>query len=163
MKRTLITVAMALLATNAMAANVNYDKFTNQTTVKAMEPIVSGRYLLDVVVMFKGKVPSKASPPVAMVFWIGPSPDWKYLTCHATHFLADDKPVAIEKNDFDGSVHTGFVLEQIENLMTYTSVKQMADAAKVEMEVCNDQITFSDVEMATLHDVVNTVEGLRKQ
>ncbi len=73
---------------------------------------------------------------------------WRYLQCHHTGWLVDDKPFQLPQPIHDGSVGSGYVLEfLIIAPVTLKQIEQLARAKKVEFKVCNDEYTATTNEM----------------
>lgn len=77
---------------------------------------------------------------------------WKYLECHSVAFLADGKPVAVERSSHKGSVRPGFIGETISSTLKPTAVSQLAQAKKVEMQLCHTEYTFDEGDMKVLRE-----------
>jgi len=73
---------------------------------------------------------------------------WRYLMCHRTHWLVDDKPFKLSKAIHDGSTGSGYVLEHvIIRGVTVKQIEQLARAKKIEFKICTDEYVATSQEV----------------
>lgn len=89
--------------------------------------------------------------------------DWKYLSCHETHWLVDNHPMrALPAAAHNGHVGSGFVLEFIiQPLPSLQVVRQFAAAKKIEFEVCGDQFAFDAADMRNLAELSADLQNVK--
>jgi hypothetical protein len=86
------------------------------------------------------------------------SDGWRYMKCHTTNILADDKRVILGEAEFDGEVlHSGRVYEHIKVELSAAAVAQLGAAKKIEFKVCNDEFQASEEFVCAAHEFARKV------
>lgn len=163
MKKTLLALALIGITSTyahlsyAAPAEIKYDKFKDTTHAEAAKARGPSERWFDVVAVYPGQTFTGPTNIIELVFLSTHNSSldssWQYLTCHNFDLLADGKHVAIEKNLHGGQVHSGFVSEQVIDVISLDALKQLASASVVETQVCNTQQTLDSDDMDSLKSV----------
>ena len=153
-----LCAAVALLSSSAYAdVRSDYDRFKNQTVVHAESSTgvhTSGVYLATTILtLFPGEKPLTV-PDAVLISYTIENITWKYLRCHDVNYLADGKPVRPLTSSHQGKIERGYVTEQIQAPMSWSSALTLAAAGKIEVQICGNEHTFSPEEIANLRGVM---------
>lgn len=153
--RDAVLFAVLLVATAANAeVTSKYDRFKNRTEVtSSKEGVSSGTGMLNLMWGFRypgEKMQARPGNVEFIIFVFNKS--WEYLRCHSVAFLADGKPVSVEGSKHSGDVRQGFIVETIIANLRADAVSQLANAQKVEMQICRTEYTFDDGDMKVLRE-----------
>jgi hypothetical protein len=157
MKRLIVlfTLIACLSALSQAEIEKKYDRFTQTTTV-ASKPIPPerGNPRLFLLATYPGEKPPANLTDVGF-FFVSCSKDWEYLSCNSTNFLIDGKPYSPGAATHKGHVSSGDVLEYlIYPKATFSTIKKLAAATKVEVKICNTEFVLSAKGMNDLKEFV---------
>jgi hypothetical protein len=153
-----LCAALALLSSSACAdVRSDYDRFKNQTVVHAESSTgvrTSAAYrAITILTLFPGEQPL-STPEAMLITYTFENVTWKYLRCHEVNYLADGKPIQPLTSTHQGKIERGYVTEQIQAGMPWSSAIALAAASKIEVQICGDEHTFSPEEIANLRGVM---------
>ena len=157
MKRLIVlcTLIACLSALSQAEIVKQYDRFTQKTTVSTKPiPPERGNPKLYLLATYPGeKLPRNITD--ATFFFASRSKEWEYLTCNNTDFLIDGKPYSPGDAVHEGNVGSGYVSEYlIYAKVTFSDIKKLAAATKIEVKICNTEFTLSESEMNDLKEFV---------
>ena len=141
------------------AVTVEFDRFTNRTTVILNAMKVGSDFELTAYFSIAGKQPSE---PTFVQFMLRPnswisSRTWEYLHCHDVALLVDGQPISVQASH-DGRVGNGYVLEYITFDLPLASFLRLATASKVEARVCRTELAIGSLQMAALRDLASRMK-----
>lgn len=151
--RICILCLMIVSCSGYAAVTTKVDRFTGSTTFEAFH-VKPYSPLRPQIIVTLGKDKSIE----AVIDLAGSYHDWKYLSCHDTHWLLDGKPFAGGAVHHDGSVGNGYVVEHITQPLTAPELQMFAASKKIEFEVCNDAGEFTAEEMQDLREIATKVK-----
>lgn len=83
------------------------------------------------------------------------STKWRYMDCHTTYWLADDKPVPLPPVRHEGKLGDGIVMEFLRiDTIPRTALETFAAARKVEFKICNDEFVLPDKARADIAELL---------
>lgn len=146
-------------AKEQLYAQKEFDRFENKTTVS----LDAGRFgdkvnqhtqpRIRASIEYAGQVRPKNLPDVAIML-SSINKDWKYLNCHSTYCLVDDKPLKIPETTHLGDVlGGGQVFEAIYVYVPYSIFVKLCEARKIEFKICNNEFVISEFEKTCLKQV----------
>lgn len=156
----MILAAFILSAAIAAAPpkfDVTYDRFTNTTSIFASEALPSrkGDTFLILTSLHRG---TKERPSNSVIYRIevwAYRKDWDYLRCHSVAILADGKPVTVFRNTISSDViSANSVSEYISVAVDREAITAIADASKVELQVCRDEWLLPKSVSSKAQDIV---------
>ena len=128
--------------------------------------VLHNRFSGRVTVRTKPKAPTTRRPRIALIgshnaegepsvllMVVSTAKSWRYLECHHTYWLADDKSLWLPQPIHNAQIGAGFVIETLLIApVTIEQIEQLAQAKKVEFRVCNDEYEATAEEMNDLRD-----------
>lgn len=145
---------LLLLPSIALArVTVSHERFKQQTELFASEaPRTFGVMQMAAGTIIKD---GAKTPTLIWVEFRGTQDTWKYLQCHDVHWIVDGKPFDMPKAAHQGQAELGFVIEIIMiGPISQEQLAALADATKVEYEICNDQFVMSREAHDNLGDLI---------
>lgn len=86
--------------------------------------------------------------------------EWKYLNCRSIYWLVDDQPMKPVDSSFQSDVLRGVgVAEGFIVILSDSQYKKMAAAAKVEVKICNDEFSFSSLDIAGMRETLGEADA----
>ena len=132
----------AAIAAAPPAFDVDYDRFTDTTNIFSSDslPGRKGDTYFVLAALYRG---SKYTPPSSVAYRIqvwAYRDNWNYLRCHSLAILADGKPLQLPRSTVEGDIISGnSVSEYISVLASREDIAAIANARKVEIQVCRDE------------------------
>lgn len=89
---------------------------------------------------------------------VGTPPTWRYLNCLVLGMLADGQRVTITDVSHDGRVSSGFVVEELLGLISWTEAEsKLSKTEKIEFKSCNDEAVAPGEFTCKVKDLVKQV------
>ena len=137
------------------AVTVEFDRFTNRTTVSLRGTQVGSEFELAAFYSMDGKQPSE--PTGVQFMLMKSSKTWEYLHCHNVGLLVDGQPISVQASH-GGRVGDGYVLEFVRFDLPLASFLRLATASKVEARVCRTELAIGSLQMEALRDLASRMK-----
>jgi len=105
--------------------------------------------------------PPKNKPIAIIISFIQTSISWRHLGYSANppvYILADGKRVSTLGTKFEGTVESGFVIEEVKVALDPSVIATLGKAKKIEFQVCGDEVNLPEFTQA-LHEFACKVVG----
>jgi hypothetical protein len=154
MRAYLILSALLISFAASAAIERKQDRFTGKTTLqyssqKGLQHASTGKLLFNA---FRETENGEELRAYLFVTYAGRN--WRYLRCESVHWLLDGSPLDLPEPIFSRDTHRGGVSETMIQPMSLEQMTAMGSAATLELKICNDELTFSSVDIQGLGELV---------
>lgn len=145
-------LSLALLSPSDVT--YKFDRFRDTTSV-VLTTNVTEALRLQLLYAYAGQTPPRKIADLVALF-SATSKSWQYLNYSSLILLVDGKPMELP-TDHDGTVGSGYVLEQISAPLTAKQVKALAVARVVEGRLGITEFKLSDEQLAAVRAYVDSL------
>jgi hypothetical protein len=148
--------------TFAALISVEDDKFRGTRTYSTKTEIKLG-YRLSLTVYAVCPDSGRSGPKGVLFHFISSSSDWWYLKFHALVFLADGQRMSWDEEgvSHDGDVGSGYVLEQMNVILTPDQFRNLASAKTVEGRLGSTEFSITYADRESFRALSDYLEDLR--
>ncbi|HEV8583143.1 MAG TPA: hypothetical protein VGX68_29095 [Thermoanaerobaculia bacterium] len=101
-------------------------------------------------------------PDSVMLALVGNGAILKYRECFDLTLLADGRPIAVGKPEYNGGGSGGRVVEYVTADITWHEAERLAAAKAIRYRICHDEFTADDAFVCQAREVIGSAAAWRK-